>query len=161
MNGQTSDYSASYGSRSGGGVQAGMGHSQQPMMSGAPGTTIVGVRQDAQQQMPGLGLSGGALGGARQEPMQGMTFPGASMPMTEINQAQPISTEGTQYMNGFLRTQIGNRISVEFLIGTNTYLTKSGKLLAVGANYIILQESLSDDLLVCDFFTIKFVTIYR
>ena len=85
----------------------------------------------------------------------------ASAPITDITQPQAMTTESVQYLNGFLRTQIGNRVRVEFLVGTNTYLEKSGKLLAVGANYIILQESMTDDLLVCDFFNIKFVTIYR
>lgn len=84
-----------------------------------------------------------------------------SLPLTDINQPQPITTESLQYLNGFLRTQIGNRVKVEFLIGTNTYLDKSGLLVAVGANYIILQEAMSDDFIVCDFFNIKFITIYR
>ena len=52
-------------------------------------------------------------------------------------------------------------MKVEFLVGAGTYLEKSGKLIAVGANFIVLQEAMSDDLLVCDFFTIKFITIYR
>ncbi len=81
--------------------------------------------------------------------------------ITDLSRPQPMTTESLQYLNGFLRTQIGSRIKVEFLVGTNTYLEKSGKLLAVGANFIILQEAMSDDLIVCDFFNIKFITIYR
>ncbi len=110
-------------------------------------TGMTGVRQEA----------------APTQPMQSIGFPtsGGGMPLSDLNQSQPLSTESVQFLNGFLRTQIGNRVRVEFLVGTNTYLEKSGKLLAVGANYIILQEAMSDDLLVCDFFNIKFVTIYR
>lgn len=81
--------------------------------------------------------------------------------ITDLSRPQPMTTESLQYLNGFLRTQIGSRIKVEFLVGTNTYLEKSGKLLAVGANFIILQEAMTDDLIVCDFFNIKFITIYR
>lgn len=82
-------------------------------------------------------------------------------PITDLSMPQAMTAESMQYLNGFLRTQIGNRVTVNFLIGTNTYIDKSGKLLAVGANYIVLQEAMTDDLLVCDFFNIKFITIYR
>lgn len=165
MNGQISNYSAAYSSRSGGGAQAGAVRPQQPMMGGTQGTSgsgMTGARQEA-QPMPGIAFAAAGAGGERQEtPPQGITFPGAGMQqLADMNQAQPASAESLQYMNGFLRTQIGNRIRVEFLVGTNTYLEKAGKLMAVGANYIILQEAMSDDLLVCDFFNIKFVTIYR
>ena len=74
---------------------------------------------------------------------------------------QPMTAEIKRYLNGFLAAQVGNRVKVEFLVGTNTYLEKSGKLIDVGANFIVLQEAMTDDLLVCDFFNIKFVTIYR
>ena len=166
MNGQISDYSAAYGSRSGGGMPAGTGRSQQPssMMNaaqqGAPSADLSGGSRTEVRQMPGLGFAGG-LGTARQEPQQSIAFPGAGIPLADISQGQPASAESLQYLNGFLRTQIGNRLRVEFLVGTNTYLEKSGKLVAVGANYIILQQSMSDDLLVCDFFNIKFITIFR
>lgn len=85
-----------------------------------------------------------------------------AMPAPETVYAQQApAAQSMQYLNGFLSTQIGSRVKVEFLVGTNTYLDKSGKLLEVGANYIILQEAMTDDLLVCDFFNIKFVTIFR
>lgn len=149
MNAQISDFSAAYGSRSvSPRMQQGMGQAQQPspLLSSMEAGGLTGVQQGAaaaQQMQGGAGLAG------------------LSMPITDLNQPQAISSESVQYLNGFLRTQIGNRLRVEFLVGTNTYLEKSGKLLAVGTNYIILQESMSDDLLVCDFFNIKFVTIFR
>lgn len=77
------------------------------------------------------------------------------------SQQQPMTAESMRYLNGFLAAQVGSRVKVEFLVGTNTYLEKSGKLIDVGANFIVLQEAMTDDLLVCDFFNIKFVTIYR
>lgn len=84
-----------------------------------------------------------------------------AMPITDTTQPMPVTAESTQYLNGFLRTQIGQQVRVSFLIGTNSFLDKSGKLLDVGANYIILQEAMTDDVLVCDFYTIKFITIYH
>lgn len=145
MNAQISDYSASYGTRSGGGAQQSLGQRPEPLMGNLDAGGIAGMRQAAAgtQQMQGVGMPGAALSG--------------------IEQSQPlgVAAESVQYLNGFLRTQIGNRVKVEFLVGTGTFLEKSGKLLAVGANFIVLQEAMSDDLLVCDFFTIKFITIYR
>ena len=82
-------------------------------------------------------------------------------PITDLTMPMPMTMESMQYMNGFLRTQIGKRVRVQFLIGTNSFLDKMGKLIGVGANYILLQEAMSDDVLVCDFFTIKFVTVFK
>ncbi len=156
MNTQISDFNAAYGGRSAGmqpgsGMQPGMGRGQQSATfpGSAEGSGMVGTRQGSTPSQP-------------MQSAQGVGFPGSGgMPLSDLGKAQPASAESMQYLNGFLRTQIGNRIRVEFLIGTNTYLERSGKLVAMGANYIILQEAMSDDLLVCDFFNIKFVTIYR
>jgi hypothetical protein len=82
------------------------------------------------------------------------------MPVTDTTQPAPMTADSLEFLNGFLRTQIGRRVKVEFLIGTNTFTDKTGLLIGVGANYILLRESSSDDVLTCDFFNIKFVTIY-
>lgn len=81
-------------------------------------------------------------------------------PITPFNQPIPVTTESTLYINGFLRTMIGRKVTVDFLIGTNTFTDRTGTLLAVGADYIVLNEVETDDILVCDFFSIKFVTVY-
>ena len=71
-----------------------------------------------------------------------------------------MTAESLQYLNGFIRTQIGRRVRVEFLIGTNTMTDRTGILVAVGANYILLNETEADDLLACDFYNIKFIKFY-
>lgn len=81
-------------------------------------------------------------------------------PITPTTQPAPITGESLQYLNGFLRTQIGRPVRVEFLIGTNTMLDRTGILLAVGANYILINETETDDILACDFYNIKFVRFY-
>ncbi|ACL75710.1 hypothetical protein [Ruminiclostridium cellulolyticum] len=81
-------------------------------------------------------------------------------PITPTTEPQPMTTQSTEFMNGFLRTQIGKTVRVEFLIGTGTLVDKFGRLLAVGANYLVLRQAETDDIIVCDFFTIKFVTFY-
>lgn len=107
-------------------------------------------------------------------PTQGaMTAPGApfvagNLPLenpqlaviNDLNQGMPMSAESLQYLNGFIRTQIGRQVRVEFLIGTNTLTDRTGTLIAVGANYILINETESDDLLACDFYNIKFIKFY-
>ncbi|MCX7715093.1 MAG: hypothetical protein N2171_05150 [Clostridia bacterium] len=72
----------------------------------------------------------------------------------------PVTAESLQYLNGFLRTQIGKRVKVEFLIGTNSFVDKEGILLGVGVNYILINETDTDDLTACDFYNIKFIKFY-
>ena len=70
----------------------------------------------------------------------------------------PVTTESTLSVNGF-RAMIGRKVT-GFLIGTNTFTDRTGVLLAVGANYIVINEVETDDILICDFFSIKFVKVY-
>ena len=92
-----------------------------------------------------------------------ITAPPASQfwPITPTTQPAAMTLESLQYLNAALRTQIGSKVTVSFLIGTNTFQDRSGILLAVGANYIIINELETDDILFCDFYTIKFVKVYR
>jgi len=89
-------------------------------------------------------------------------FPGMDQlqPITPTTQPQALTLESTEYLNGFLRTQIGKKCRIEFLIGTGTLLDKTGTLLSVGANFITIQQVETDDVIVCDFFSIKFITFY-
>ena len=85
---------------------------------------------------------------------------GPLAPITSMTQPQSIPAESLQYMNGFLRTQVGRPVQVDFLVGTNSIVTRSGILLAVGANFILINETETDDILACDFYNIKFVRFY-
>lgn len=87
-----------------------------------------------------------------------------SMPIVQT----PVSDEGTfpetvlstSYTQGYLKTQIGRKIKVEFLIGTNMLVDREGTLEEVGTSYIIIRETETDDLLLCDMYSIKFVRFY-
>ncbi len=81
-------------------------------------------------------------------------------PIPPNAQPMPMTAESLQYMNGFLRTQIGRPVTVEFLIGTNTLVDRTGTLLGVGVNYILLNEIETDDVIACDFYNIKFIKFY-
>ena len=63
------------------------------------------------------------------------------------------------YTPGFLKTQIGRLMRVEFLIGTNNLVDRIGILSEVGASYILLRSFENDSLVYCDIYAIKFITI--
>lgn len=77
--------------------------------------------------------------------------------ITDYSRPYPVTAESIQYLNGFIRTQIGRRVQVDFLIGNNEIITKDGFLLGVGANYILLNEIGTNDITACDFYNIKFI----
>lgn len=80
--------------------------------------------------------------------------------ITDIQHPYPVTAESLQYLNGFLRTQIGRRVSIDFLVGSNSIVTKSGFLLGVASNYILINELDTNDLTTCDFYNIKFIRFY-
>lgn len=96
-------------------------------------------------------------------PTTGMQNPmGSPSTLASLPTEAQVGVTGSslQFLNGFLRTQIGRKVMVEFLIGTNTLVDRSGILVAVGTNYILINESETDDLLACDYYNIKFVRFY-
>ena len=93
-------------------------------------------------------------------PVESRNSAGTSLPApTSII---PTTMESDLYFTGILREYIGQRMRVQFLIGTTGPLIDiTGQLLQVGANYIILQPIETDDHMICDLYSIKFVTIYK
>ena len=77
----------------------------------------------------------------------------------QINRNTPEILTNTIYTPAFLREQIGKLMRVEFLIGTNNLTDRIGILEDVGASYILLRSVESDNLIYCDIYAIKFVTI--
>ena len=77
----------------------------------------------------------------------------------QINPNSPEILTNNIYTPAFLREQIGKLMRVEFLIGTNNLTDRIGILEDVGASYILLRSIESDNLIYCDIYSIKFVTI--
>lgn len=77
----------------------------------------------------------------------------------QINQNSPEILTNSIYTPAFLREQIGKLMRVEFLIGTNNLTDRIGILEDVGASYILLRSIESNNLVYCDIYSIKFVTI--
>ena len=73
----------------------------------------------------------------------------------------PVTVQSPYYTAGFLRNFIGKNVRIEFLLGTaGATSDRVGTLLEVGASYIVIQPLLTDDLLMCDLYSIRFVTIF-
>ena len=74
---------------------------------------------------------------------------------------EDFNTEAMQgSMQQFLSENLGQYVVIEFLIGTQTMTRKEGILYAVGRSVVTLYEELSQTFVVCDIFSVKFVTFY-
>ncbi|MEY8000434.1 hypothetical protein AB8U03_09555 [Clostridium sp. Mt-5] len=77
----------------------------------------------------------------------------------EMAPGSPIQQD-TNYIQGYLRTQIGKRVRVTFLLGTGTLQDRTGILENVGISYIILREEGTNASELADIYSIKFVVIF-
>ena len=77
----------------------------------------------------------------------------------EIAPGSPTALDA-QYTQGFLKTQIGKRVKITFLIGTNLIQDRVGTLTDVGISFVIIKETETNTPLLCDIFAIKFVAFY-
>jgi len=92
----------------------------------------------------------------RQRPM---LAPSTNNQDFEISPVAPI-VNNPLYNQGWLTTQIGKYVKVAFLLGTNLFQDRTGTLQNVGISFIILKEASTNDLIMCDIYSIKFVTVY-
>lgn len=143
-----------------------------------PSIQEIAQYNSAQQQMPQsvinvpqiLGnsnadnMNSGGVAGLKPAPERLDTIPisqdviqGSSTPAGGIGAEQNNSVE---YLNGLIRTQIGRRASIDFLLGTSGMVTKDGYILGVGSNYILINEVDTDDITACDFYNIKFIRFF-
>ncbi|MDD3225591.1 MAG: hypothetical protein PHX70_12995 [Clostridium sp.] len=64
------------------------------------------------------------------------------------------------YLQGYLKTQIGKRVRVQLLVGSNSLQDRTGVLTEVGISFIILQDPTTKIRELCDMYSIKFVDIF-
>lgn len=104
------------------------------------------------------------------------------MPLQPTPQASPQGTPGEQvippdvvvvppsiqgpppvmdidYIPGYLRSIIGKRVRAEFIIGSSQYTDRTGILIEVGVNYFVLNDVNSRTNIMCDLYSVKFVTV--
>ena len=90
-------------------------------------------------------------------------------PLDEImkndpNNTNPPETTNEWYTESFaevLEKSIGYFVTAEFLIGSNNLVERSGILYAVGNNFMTLQEGPDGPFMICDVYSVKFVTVYN
>lgn len=63
-------------------------------------------------------------------------------------------------MQRILADNIGEYVVVEFLIGTERLMRKQGQLYFVGTSFVTLYDDQTNNYIVCDIFSIKFVYFY-
>lgn len=63
------------------------------------------------------------------------------------------------YIPGYLSDNIGKMVRAEFVIGTNQYIDKSGIIREVGVNYFVLRDTFFNVDVMCDLYSVKFVTL--
>lgn len=61
-------------------------------------------------------------------------------------------------MQKILSENLGEYVLVDFLIGTDNLTRKEGVLYTVGIAYLVLFEPVSNTYVVCDIYSVKFVT---
>jgi hypothetical protein len=55
---------------------------------------------------------------------------------------------------------VGNYVVVEFLVGTQNIVRKEGVLTAVGVSWLVLYDESTGTSVVCDMYSVKFVTYF-
>lgn len=162
-----------YGGYGGYGYYPGFGAYYMPIMNPGMGPNMGPMNPG---MVPGAapGMVPGMVPGAAPGMVPGM-FPGAA-PMQPSIVTTPLIDNSTspfpqapgspteldiEYTQGYLKTQIGKRVKIFFLIGTNIVQDRDGTLVDVGISYIVLREPQTNNLILCDIYSIKFVTIYQ
>lgn len=108
------------------------------------------------RQQSSTGMGGGMM---NQTPVQTPGMMQQSPPSGSMVMAPVLAN--TAYTQGFLRTLIGKRVRVSFLIGTSLLVDRVGTLLEVGTSYIVLKQMDSNIKVMCDLYSIKFVDIFN
>ena len=79
----------------------------------------------------------------------------------ELTRQGPPPSGEIGYIPYYLASNIGKNIRAEFIIGSNMYADKSGVLIEVGINYFVLEDVSSRTHIMCDLYSVKFVTILQ
>ncbi len=75
-----------------------------------------------------------------------------------LTQQGPPPVTDRYFVPGYLSSLIGKRIRAEFLIGNSLLVDRSGILREVGVNYFVIEEEVSRAYVMCDLYSVKFVT---
>lgn len=112
---------------------------------------------NTQQQMPPTQMQPATVQqpATMQPPMEQPTRNPQAAPM-HTNQVPPVMD--ISYIQGYLTSIVGKNVRAEFMLGGSQYMDKAGRLLEVGVNYFVLEDFISQALIMCDLYSVKFVT---
>lgn len=79
----------------------------------------------------------------------------------ELTQQGPPPSSEKGYIPYYLTSNIGKNVRAEFIIGSNMYADKTGVLIEVGINYFVLNDVNSRTHIMCDLYSVKFVTVLQ
>jgi hypothetical protein len=77
----------------------------------------------------------------------------------EMAPGSPVQQD-VNYTQGYLRTQIGKRVRITYLLGTGTLQDRTGILERVGISYILIRNEETNTKELSDIYSIKFVVIF-
>lgn len=146
-------------------IPGGMSPMTSPGMQGTmiPGMQVPGNIYQTPTAPPVVGMPTKPLGLFPEASAGGTTQPSGPSPVPGVTFTETSGSpvfQDTRYLQGYLRTLIGRFVRVEFLIGTQQLQDREGTLLEVGISYIVIREAETDDNVMCDLFSIKFVTVF-
>lgn len=93
------------------------------------------------------------------------TLSPAPMPVQQVSPTVPETQQGPPpasekgYIPNYLRSNIGKNIRAEFIIGMDQFTDRTGILTEVGNNYFVIHDVNSRTDIMCDLYSVKFVTI--
>ena len=93
------------------------------------------------------------------------TLSQAPMPVQQVSPTVPETQQGPPpasekgYIPNYLRSNIGKNIRAEFIIGMDQFTDRTGILTEVGNNYFVIHDVNSRTDIMCDLYSVKFVTI--
>ena len=88
--------------------------------------------------------------------MSEMVNMGGSFSVPPDQDFNTVSFQGS--MQQVLQENVGKYVIVEFLIGTGSLTSRQGMLYYVGAQFLVLYDEFESRFVVCDIFSVKFVT---
>ena len=88
--------------------------------------------------------------------MSEITTMGGSFTVPPDQDFNTLSFQGS--MQQVLQENVGKYVIVEFLIGTNGLTSRQGMLYYVGTQFLVLLDEFESRFIVCDIFSVKFVT---
>ena len=88
--------------------------------------------------------------------MSEMTPMGGAFNVPPDQDFDTITFQGS--MQQVLQENVGKYVIVEFLIGTGSLTSRQGLLYYVGTQFLVLYDEFESRFVVCDIFSVKFVT---